>query len=70
MHVNVILAHHPFQYPYIFRIANLYDQFSTSLLNVSLEYRITIFCHPYYVSRENTHRMSTSSLIFHNASVP
>jgi len=65
MHMNMVFANDPFQYLHIFRITDLNDQFSTSLLNITLQNWVSVFCHPDQANHQKADRVPTSPLLSH-----
>jgi len=49
MHVHVIFTYYPFEYSYIFCIAYLHNDISTSFLYITFEYTVSVLCYPYYM---------------------
>jgi hypothetical protein len=68
MHVNMVLAHDTAQYPNILCIADLDQQLSTALLDISRQHLISIFGHPNEVNRQPRNRVTTVSIIAHGHS--
>ncbi len=46
MHVDVVFAPYPLEYPDIFGVTDLDDERTTPLLDVAFENRVAILCHP------------------------
>ena len=59
MDVDMILAHHTFQYLHILRFTYLPNQISASLQYIALKNRISIFCNPNYVYGQPGNGMAT-----------
>ena len=67
MDMHMVFAHHTTKYLDILRITNLLDKLTASLLNITLQNFIPIFCNPNYVGRKPRYRVATYSLLFtHN----
>ena len=64
MDMHMILAHNTFKYLDILRITNLLDKVTASLLNISFQNFIPIFCNPNYVGCKPRYRVDTDSLFF------
>ena len=65
MHVDMVFAHYSFEYPDIFRVADLDEQLSTSELHVSFEHMIPILRRPDQMRRESRDRVAAMPVLFH-----
>lgn len=65
MHVYVVFAYHSLQNMYIFAVAYLHQYISTSLLHVSRQHCVPIFCNPNYMTAQITNTMRSISIIQH-----
>jgi hypothetical protein len=61
----MVFAHHSFEYPYIFGIADLNEQVSTPHFDVTLKHVVAILSRPYQVRRQSGDGMMTVSVLFH-----
>ena len=46
MHMDVVFAHHSFEYGDIFGVADLHDESSATVLYISLQYWVSVFGDP------------------------
>ncbi len=61
MHMHVIFADNSFDDPNVLAVADLHDQCSTPLLDLSIEYVIPILRHPHDVGGQAGDRMTMMS---------
>jgi hypothetical protein len=62
--MHVVFAHNAFKYLDILRITNLLHKLTASLLDVTIQNFISIFCNPNYVGRKPRYCVATNSLFF------
>jgi hypothetical protein len=67
MHVDMIFAHHPFEYTHVFGVADLQKQVSASHFDVAYEHRVTIFRDPDYVCCKASDCVSAMPVVSHRA---
>ena len=67
VHMDMIFAHHPFEYPHVFGIADLQKQVSTSHFDVAYKYRVTVFRDPDYVRCKASDRVPAMPVVSHRA---
>ncbi len=69
--MHVIFTHHALKYLNILNITYLLDKLTTSLLNITFQNLIPIFCNPNYVGRKPRHCMATNAKFFtHQVKLP
>ena len=61
-HVNMVFTDYSFENLNVFRIANLHNQFPTSLLNVAFQHMVPLLGDPDNVSTQARHTMTTVSV--------
>jgi hypothetical protein len=67
VHMDMIFAHHPFEDPHVFGIADLQEQVSTPHFDVAYKYRVTVFRDPYYVRCKASDRVPAMPVVSHRA---
>jgi len=55
--MDMVFANNSFQYAHIFRLTDLNYQFSTYLLNITLQNWLPVFSQPDHVNHQKTYRM-------------
>jgi len=67
MHVHVVFAYHSLENSHVFGVAYLDQQLSTSQLDVPLQHRVAVLCHPYQVGCKSRYRVPAVSVFPHRA---
>ena len=66
MHMHVVFTYYTFEYPNIFRIADLDDQIAAPHFNLSLQHVVSVLCHPNYVYCESRNAMAVVAIVLHS----
>lgn len=65
MHVYMVFAYHSLQNVYILAVAYLHKYIPTSLLYITCQHCVSIFCNPNYMTAQITNTMRTISVCCH-----
>ena len=69
MHVHMVFTHHTLQYPDIFRVTDLDEQLSTSLLYLTSEHMKAVLGYPHKMHRQPGDGMPPIAVFAHLTTV-
>ena len=64
--MHMVFTDHPFEYPYIFRVADLHDQISAPQFYIPLQHVVSVFRYPDYVCRQSRDAVAVVAIVLHS----